>query len=396
MTDASAEQRSAEQRSSAPRYDFVAIDLDSDSVHADVVRLVGRDARVLELGPATGYMSRVFVERGCEVVGIEIDAEMAAVAEEACERMIVGDLDALDPEAELGDDRFDVIVAADVLEHLRDPLAVVRKLTPFLNPGGAFVISVPNVAHGSVRLALLEGSFEYQDLGLLDSTHLHFFTRASFERLLDEAELGLAEMHRHDLNLDASEVEFDPAGISPQVVAELEGDPDARTYQFVVKALPLAQEGLREVQARLRQLVELENEVRKMEIELEGKLREMEAVKARNAELEGVIAAIGDREGELRRALIEANDQLLRRDEEFGSMHEEIRDRNEELRKSHAEAKRLNDELVAARLGLERIRQSAPFRAYAALKSMPGLRSIRRRREAVFAAEVAKRTDQSS
>src|SRR5882672_1081462 len=90
------------QKAPAARYHFDEIDLESKSVHADVVKLVGTSKRVLELGPATGYMSRVFNERGCSVVGIEFDPKMAERAAEFCERVIVGDLDTLDLEAELG------------------------------------------------------------------------------------------------------------------------------------------------------------------------------------------------------------------------------------------------------------------------------------------------------
>jgi 2-polyprenyl-3-methyl-5-hydroxy-6-metoxy-1,4-benzoquinol methylase len=224
-----------------PRYDFDEIDLDSGSVHADVVHLVEKGSRVLELGPATGYMSRVFSERGCTVVGIEVDAGMAERAARFCERIVVGDLDTLDLEAELGEERFDAIVAADVIEHLKDPLGALRRLRPFLKEDGCFVISIPNVAHGSVRLALLSGRFEYRPWGLLDSTHLRFFTRETFERLLDEAGLSLVEMRRHELGLGASEVEFDKPAVPADLWEELEADPDARTYQFVVKAIPIAQ-----------------------------------------------------------------------------------------------------------------------------------------------------------
>jgi 2-polyprenyl-3-methyl-5-hydroxy-6-metoxy-1,4-benzoquinol methylase len=366
MTDTS-----AERDSPAFRYDFEDIDLESGSVHADVVLLAGEDSRVLELGPATGYMSRVLRERGCTVVGIEFDPELAERAAQVCERVIVGDIDALDLEAELGEERFDVVVAADVLEHLKDPLTALNRLRPFLKPDGAFVISVPNVAHGSVRLALLSGRFDYREIGLLDSTHLRFFTRESFEQLLDEAELGLAELHRHDLNLDASEVSFDADAVPLQLREELERDPDARTYQFVAKAVPMQREGLREIQARLRELAELR------------------VAAERTAELERALAEIGGREGELRRALIDAHDQLLRRDAELEKMHQAARRRDEEI-------EAVNAELVATGIGLERIRQSAPFRIYSALRTLPGVSALRRRRQAGFDAEVAKRTGQNA
>lgn len=338
MTDAE-----AKRGSPAPRYDFDAIDLDSGSVHADVIGLVGAAERVLELGPATGYMSRVLTERGATVVGIEIDPEMAQRAEEFCERVVVGDLEALDLEAELGEERFDAIVAADVLEHLKDPLAALKKLRAFLSPDGFFVISVPNVAHGSVRLALLSGHFEYRDIGLLDSTHLRFFTRETLEQLLDQAELGLAELHRHELNLDASEVPFDPEAVSPDLREALEHDPEARTYQFVAKAFVMEREGLRELQRRLREVAELRLKAERVE------------------ELEKALAEISGREGELRRALIESHDQVLRRD---------------------AELERVRREAQALQIRLESILNSPPARLYAALRNLPGLRAIERRRRA--------------
>jgi O-antigen biosynthesis protein len=365
MTDAQAEQGPL-----APRYDFDEIDLDSDTVHADVVRQVEEGSRVLELGPATGYMSRAFAARGCTVVGIELDPEMAERAGEFCERVLVGDLDSLDLEEELGEERFDAIVAADVLEHLKDPLQALERLRPFLSPDGCFVVSVPNVAHGSVRLALLSGHFDYRDIGLLDSTHLRFFTRETLEQLLDDAELGLADLRRHELNLEASEVPFDPAVVPVQVREQLERDPDARTYQFVAKAIPMEREGLREVQRRLRELAELRLKA------------------ARTDELEKAIAEIGGREGELRRALIDAHDQMLRRDKELEGMHEQAARRDKEIEGLHAE-------LLQLRVGLDRIQNGPVGRLYAAMRRLPGLRAVQQRRKADFDAEVAKRAGQS-
>lgn len=354
---------SAEQGSSGARYDFGEIDLESDSVHADVVRLVDREARVLELGPATGNMSQAFASRGCTVVGIEIDPEMAARAERFCERVIVGDLDSLDLDQELGEERFDAIVAADVLEHLRNPLGAIKKLKPFLSEDGYFVISVPNIAHGSIRLSLLEGRFDYQETGLLDATHLHFFTRDSLEEVLDEADLGLAVMHRHDLNLDASEVPFDPSVASAPLRDQLENDPDARTYQFVVKAMPIPAEGWDEIQARLRELPKLREDL--------ASLRERnEEAEARVAELEGALAAVGGREGELRRALIDAHDQLLRRDAEIDAMRKGAVNHEKDLENVRAELDRVNGELVATLEGLHRVRSSAPYRVLALLRSL--------------------------
>jgi hypothetical protein len=242
---------------------------------------------------------------------------MAEQAAEFCERVIVADLDVVDLDSELGSDRFDVIVAADVLEHTKDPLAVLRRLREFLAPEGFFVISLPNVAHGSVRLALLEGTFRYQKRGLLDKTHLRFFTRESIEELLDEAELGMAEIFDQELNIDASEVPFDRTKVSPVLLQALEQDPDARTYQFVIKAIPFELPGLRQIQRRMRDLAA---EVGRLSAEA-GRLSE-ENARLREAQL--ALAEISSREGQLRASLIDAHEQIFQRDLEIAQLREEI------------------------------------------------------------------------
>lgn len=326
--------------SDSPRYDFDEIDLESGSVHADVVHLVDEGSRVLELGPATGYMSRVFRERGCSVVGIEYDPGMAARAAAFCERTIVGDLDALDLDAELGDERFDAIVAADVIEHLKDPRGALQRLRPFLKGDGRFVISIPNVAHGSVRLALLSGRFEYRPWGLLDSTHLRFFTREGFELLLDEAGLDLVELRPHDLPIAAAEVEFDETALPAGLREGLETDPDARAYQFVAMAVPRT---------------------------------------ADDSEAQPRHGATGSSELPTLRENFEARWEERLRAEVKGLREE-------------AEVLRAENLRLSARL--DRILASPPARVYAALRGIPGLRALRRRRQAGFEAELERREKQ--
>jgi SAM-dependent methyltransferase len=277
----------------APRYDFDMIDLDSGNVHADVVNFVEPGSRVLELGPATGYMTRAFTEqRGCSVVGIEFDPRMAERAAAVCERVVVGDLDHLDLEAELGDDRFDAIVSADVIEHLKDPLGALCRLRPFLREGGRFVISLPNVAHASVRLALLSGRFEYRARGLLDSTHLRFFTRETFEGLLDEAGLDLVELRPHELPATATEIEFDETTLPEGLAGALEADPDARAYQFVALTVPkgsgasTARPGAPAARAAptLREATDTQRE-QQVRGEIEVLRGEIEALQEQNAQL---------------------------------------------------------------------------------------------------------------
>lgn len=377
MTSAEREERPGYQ------YDFV-VDLDSDNTHANVIRLVGEGRRVLELGPASGYMSEILCERGCTVVGLELDAEMASQAARFCERVIVGDLDTLDLDEELGEDRFDVILAADVLEHLKDPLKTLRDLRAFLRPEGYFVVSLPNVAHASVRLALLEGRFDYRDLGLLDRTHLRFFTHESIALLFDEAELAVVEIHRQEAPIDTTEIAVDLDAVPTEVLTELKRDPDARTYQFIIKALPLEAPGMRELQSRLREQA----------LARDAAEREVALTVPRIRELEQALAAISGRDGQIRAALIEAHDQILRRDEQIEELNRKLNENAEELERLQAERVALQDRYAAGqaqlaageeevrrlRVRLERILNSPPARMYARLGRLPLLRRVVRRR----------------
>lgn len=365
-TSADAERADAHESQVDDRY-AQEIDLGSDSTHARVVHLIGSDRHVLELGPATGFMTHVLRERGCTVVAIEVDPEMANVAGQYCERIIVGDLDELDLDAELGTDRFDVIAAADVLEHLRDPLSVLRRLRKFLKPGGHFVVSLPNIAHGSVRIALLQGHFNYQNVGLLDTTHLRFFTRESIGQLFDEAELAVAQIFHQPRDIEASEVPFNVGDVPPEVLEELARDPEARTYQFVIKAVALDAPGLRELQRRLRELAHENAELR----DAFAEQRETEA-------------KVTGRERELRGALISAHDQTLRRDEEIHRLQEKLKSVNRELTSVHESRIAAEEAAKRLRVRLARITNSPPARAYAMLSTVPGFKRVRAARAAGY------------
>jgi SAM-dependent methyltransferase len=82
---------------------------------------------------------------------------------------------------------FDVVLCGDVVEHLRDPVAALRRLRPLLKPGGRVVLSTPNVANWAIRLSLLGGRWRYTDRGILDRSHTHLFTRATLAEALERA-----------------------------------------------------------------------------------------------------------------------------------------------------------------------------------------------------------------
>lgn len=168
---------------------------------ADVVELVPRDrARVLDVGCAAGLVGEALkLRQRCEVVGIEREPHVAAEARRRLDDVIELDLEdaSIDWTARLGAARFDCLIYADVLEHLRDPWSLLAAQRALLAPGGVAVVSVPNVRHYEVVLGLLlRGRWRYQDEGVLDRTHLRFFTRASLAELLGGAGYRVSELRR--------------------------------------------------------------------------------------------------------------------------------------------------------------------------------------------------------
>jgi 2-polyprenyl-3-methyl-5-hydroxy-6-metoxy-1,4-benzoquinol methylase len=277
-------------------YDSPFDPLDENDAHGLVIRFTGENRRVLELGCATGSTTKVLVDRGCQVVGIELDAEAAQIAEQFAERVIVADLDLLDFDEALGDEMFDVILAADVLEHLRNPRRVMMACIEHLRPEGQVVLSIPNIAHGDARLALLRGDFDYQPYGLFDETHMRFFTRRTLTSFLEDCGLVALEWSRTQRPLGETEIDWRP----PQVDALLEwvaGQPDADTYQFVIRAAA-APEGshLRELNSRLQQLGQVTADNDRLQSRIEELTAHIEGLNARIADQEVEVLHATERE----------------------------------------------------------------------------------------------------
>jgi SAM-dependent methyltransferase len=221
---------------SEPRHDDYHVPVDpaaENNPHSIALRMVGSGRHVLEIGCWSGHVTEHLVAAGNTVVGVEIDDD-AAERNTHVERMHVVDLDAVELST-IEHDRFDAIVLGDVLEHLRDPATVLADLVGLLADDGVLVISVPHVGHVDLRLHLLSGRWEYQTDGLLDSTHLRWFTRAGLRELLAgvgfvATELAPVRFERGVTGLPVDEP------IPHDALRYVDDDPDSRIFQFVVTA----------------------------------------------------------------------------------------------------------------------------------------------------------------
>ncbi|MFQ5778234.1 MAG: class I SAM-dependent methyltransferase [Terriglobia bacterium] len=220
------------------KYDTEVAVSQGDTPHTLLLELTGENKIVLDVGCATGNVGKGLVQRGCRVVGIEADAGAAALASPYYETLLVADLDQLDITANLPGAFFDVVIFADILEHLKHPARVLRQVRAQLAGGGYVLASIPNIAHASVSLALLRGEFRYQELGLLDSTHVRFFTLEGVRDLFEQTGYRLAGIRRVKRGPFETEIPLKPQDIPKPVLRFALQQPEACTYEFVVQACP--------------------------------------------------------------------------------------------------------------------------------------------------------------
>ena len=157
--------------------------------------------RVLDIGCSIGSLGKRIKEKfAAEVVGIEIDVDMAKIAERSLDRIIIGDVEELKLEDYFRSGYFDCIICADVLEHLKNPWLALRNLATFLCKKGFVISSIPNVRHYTTIVQLaLRGYWPYRDRGIHDKSHLRFFTLKNIEELFSDSGLeivGLYEKYR--------------------------------------------------------------------------------------------------------------------------------------------------------------------------------------------------------
>jgi len=174
-----------------PKYEFKPFRYSSHYWILKLLECEKHPLKILDVGTASGYLGKTLRERGHGVAGIEMDPATAEKARGYYDSFHIADLETFEFPFRR---EFDYILFADVLEHLRDPAAVLRRCVPALKESGKLIISVPNVANIVVRLSLLLGRFDYTDRGILDRTHFRFFTLRSLKQMMLDVLCGVSEV----------------------------------------------------------------------------------------------------------------------------------------------------------------------------------------------------------
>ena len=152
-----------------------------------VASLLAPRSAVLELGCASGFFSVELMKRGHRLVGLEQDKVAVQVCRERGVDVRLANLSAADPLSSVRGEQFDCALAMDILEHLPEPESLLNALHPVLRDGGRLIVTGPNVAYWAVRFNLLMGRWDYGRAGIMDNSHLRWFTRRTWKRLLEDS-----------------------------------------------------------------------------------------------------------------------------------------------------------------------------------------------------------------
>ena len=209
----------------------------------DLLALIPASARrLVEIGCSSAALAREF-KRGaptCHYRGVEIDPGYAELAKRYCDEVVVCDLDGADEGFWQACADRDCWIFGDTLEHLKDPWAVLRRIRSLIPPSGSVVACIPNAQHWSIQAKLSVGDFRYRDSGLLDRTHLRWFTRQTIIESFREAGFEIVAGKPRIFNepnrerfLPLIEQMAQAAGADPKQAVQ-----DALPLQYVVRAIP--------------------------------------------------------------------------------------------------------------------------------------------------------------
>lgn len=297
-------------------------DPDESNNTAASIYLMARDggSRVLDIGSGPGVVAGYLAANdGKQVTCIDRSAESLEIARErGVSRTIPADLSGSGWAEDLDGESFDVIVLADVLEHLVDPGQVLEAIGrhELLAKDGYLVVSIPNAGHEAVLAELINGRFTYQETGLLDSTHLRFFTLVSLRELLERFGFFVTVVERTHRTAEQTSLAIHDVVLPPELRDRvLEAAAEAQTFQFIVRAEPAT--AARELAVQRQRVLELEAAVQKLETTpggagAEGLERQIEQLRA---ELDATAVELAESradQAQLRQRLVDTEDALRR------------------------------------------------------------------------------------
>jgi SAM-dependent methyltransferase len=209
----------------------------------DLLALLPRDARALvEVGCSSGALAREYkkLNQACTYIGIEVVSEYARLARRHCDLVLELDIESADDQYLRDHLDCSCWIFGDTLEHLREPWSLLARIRKFIPAGGSVVACIPNAQHWSVQARLNCGLFRYEEGGLLDRSHLRWFTRTTIEEMFQGAGFSIVEQLPRVFDEPDREAVFPAIRLMAQCLGT---DPDAAIddalpLQYVVRAVP--------------------------------------------------------------------------------------------------------------------------------------------------------------
>lgn len=217
------------------KYNF-KLDLYDDSIISWIAGRITPNSVVLEFGPANGRLTRYLSEnKNCKVDIVEIEEQSGKDAAKYAVHAFIGE--------ERGDiekyfwleteQKYDYIVFADVLEHLIHPQDVLDRCKTLLNENGKMLVSIPNISHNSIIIDLINDRFHYDSTGIMDNTHVRFFTRQSFGEMALQAGWTIVEEKAKNIRVGETEIRNAYTDVSKETAKELMARPQGNVYQYL-------------------------------------------------------------------------------------------------------------------------------------------------------------------
>lgn len=212
------------------------IENQEDNSLAAINLFIKPQSHILEFGSSSGYFTRYLKEERQAIVDIiEIDVKCAETAAGYARDCYIGDIEEYKWKDAYANRTYDYILFADVLEHMRDPWLVLKEAVKMLNPNGRIIISVPNIAHIQILASLYNNDFSYTNRGILDNSHLRFFTESTMRHMIEEAGLEICKMIPIQCIVlpDGCGTKWNNSGVPAKVRRILAEKQHAYTMQFV-------------------------------------------------------------------------------------------------------------------------------------------------------------------
>ena len=214
-------------------YDF-ELNLNNRNSLSILISRIKPNSLILEFGPANGRMTKYMKEElNCRVYAIELDEKAAKDASLYTEKIIVDGIENNNWQNEFRNIKFDYIIFADVLEHLYYPEKVLEDAREFLKKDGSILISIPNIAHNSIIINLLKNEFNYGPIGLLDNTHIRFYTKKTFDELIHKINYFISYETATFINPESTEFLNSYDELKPEIAKYLKECYYGESYQLI-------------------------------------------------------------------------------------------------------------------------------------------------------------------